>query len=105
MNERRHGMCRRIFVWGYAFWARRCAGGGLAREAGGAYGGGMSAAEIIEMIKKLPPQEQAEVVAFARELDEAGEGRKVRYISDEKFAEVAPKVFEKHRELLRRLAQ
>ncbi len=61
------------------------------------------------MIKKLPPEGQAEIVAFAKQLDEVvateDGARKVRYISDAKFAEVAPKVFEKHRELLRKLAQ
>lgn len=65
----------------------------------------MSAAEIIELIKKLPPEEQAEVIAFTRQLEEPTDRPKVRYISDEKFAEVAPKVFEKHRDLLRTLAQ
>lgn len=65
----------------------------------------MSAAEIIEMIKKLPPKEKAEVCDYFRsELEPSGE-KAVRYMSDEKFNEVAPKVFEKHRELLRRLAQ
>jgi hypothetical protein len=65
----------------------------------------MSAAEIIEMIKKLPPGEQAEVIAFARNATVSTERKDIRYISDEKFAQVAPQVFEKHRELLRRLAQ
>jgi hypothetical protein len=31
--------------------------------------------------------------------------RTIRYVSDEKFAEVEPRVFEKHADLLRRLAQ
>jgi hypothetical protein len=61
----------------------------------------MSAAEVIELIKKLPPKEKAEVYAFVRKADEQG----IRTISDEKFGEVAPKVFSKHRDLLRRLAQ
>jgi hypothetical protein len=65
----------------------------------------MSAAEIIEMIEKLPPAEKAEVIAYARKAALPSEEKPIRYISDEKFAEVAPKVFEKHRELLRRLAQ
>ena len=66
----------------------------------------MSAAEIIEMIKKLPPEERAEVNEFVKAEEVAPEAeRTVRSMSDEKFAEVVPKVFEKHRELLRRLAQ
>jgi hypothetical protein len=67
----------------------------------------MSAAEVIEMIKKLPPEERAAVAAYVK--NEASEAlpdeRKIRYVSDEKFAEVAPKVFEKHQDLFRRLAQ
>lgn len=72
---------------------------------GGIVYGIMSAAEIIELIKQLPPEGKAEVIAFTRALEADGNLPKVRYISDEKFAEVAPKVFEKHRELLRKLAQ
>ncbi len=66
----------------------------------------MSAAEIIELIKKLPPDERAEVHDFVLHGQMVAESeRQVRYLSDEKFAEVMPKVFEKHHELLRRLAQ
>jgi hypothetical protein len=67
----------------------------------------MSAAEIIELIKKLPPEERAEVVAFARNepATAPAQERTIRYVSDEKFAEVEPRVFEKHADLLRRLAQ
>jgi hypothetical protein len=66
----------------------------------------MTAAEIIELIKKLPPEERAEVHDFVLNGQMVAEGdRKVRYLTDEKFAEVMPKVFEKHHELLRRLAQ
>lgn len=67
----------------------------------------MSAAEIIELIKKLPPDERAEVVAFARNEPAVvpTKERTIRYVSEEKFAEVAPRVFEKHADLLRRLAQ
>ncbi len=76
----------------------------------------MNAAEIIEMIKKLSPEEKAEVVAFLKNAEagetgkdfraeEAATERKVRYISKEKFEEIVPKVFKKHEELFRRLAQ
>jgi len=65
----------------------------------------MSAAEIIELIENLPPAEKAEVFAYARKATLPTEEKAVRVISEEKFAEVVPRVFEKHRELLRRLAQ
>ena len=66
----------------------------------------MSAAEIIEMIKKLPPEEKAEVMAFARSAESSTAGTtKIRHISKEKFEEIVPKVFAKHQELLRRLSQ
>lgn len=63
------------------------------------------AAEIIALIKKLPPADQAEVVAFARALSDGDTAVEVSYIPDVKFAEVAPQVFAKHRELMRKLAQ
>ena len=76
----------------------------------------MKAAEIIELIKKLSPEERAEVMAFLKDAElgaggkdfraeEAATQRTVRYISKEKFDEVVPKIFEKHEELFRRLAQ
>ena len=66
----------------------------------------MSAAEIIELIKKLPPEERAEVNEFVKAEEAAPKAeRTIRYLSDEKFEEAAAKVFEKHHELLRRLAQ
>lgn len=64
----------------------------------------MSAAEIIELIKKLPPEEQAEVIAFARNAAPEAD-TPPRTIPDERFRRAADEVFDKHRELLRRLAQ
>lgn len=74
----------------------------------------MTAAEIIELIKKLPPEEKAEVIAFLQEkqagvaeptgIYDAAE-RPVRYIAKDEFEKIAPKIFEDNRELLRRLAQ
>lgn len=78
---------------------------GVASIAVSANVGGMSAAEIIELIKKLPPEEQAEVVAFARDLSDRDASSESRYIPDDKFAEAAPRVFARHRELMRKLAQ
>lgn len=63
----------------------------------------MSAAEIIEMIRKLPPQEQAEVRAFVNKGEVATSS--VQYIPKEEFDKIAPKIFSDNRELLRRLAQ
>lgn len=67
----------------------------------------MSAADVIAMIEKLPPTEKAEVFAFVRGAgagETAGE-RKIRYIPDEKFDEIVPKIFDRHEELFRRLSQ
>ena len=63
----------------------------------------MSAAEVIELIKKLPPKEQAEVAAFlkAGELRDAGK----RGVSDADFERAAQQVFADNKDLLRRLAQ
>jgi len=63
----------------------------------------MSAAEIIEMIKKLPPQEREQVQAFMNE-GEVIAGA-VQYIKKDEFEKIAPKIFADNRELLRRLAQ
>lgn len=78
----------------------------------------MKAAQIIELIKKFPPEERTEIAAFlAKENASVAEPganyaagpapaeRKIRYISKEKFDEIMPKIFEKHEELFRRPAQ
>jgi hypothetical protein len=63
----------------------------------------MSAAEVIELIKKLPPEEKAEVIAFVRsaEAESTGPGQ----VASEAFRAAADKVFTQHRELFRKLAQ
>jgi hypothetical protein len=63
----------------------------------------MSAAEVIELIKKLPPEERAQVRAFVNEGD--GGSDAVKYIKKEEFEKLAPQIFADNRELLRRLAQ
>ncbi len=74
----------------------------------------MNAAEIIELIKKLSPEEKAEVMAFlnsgervaeAGRVEESATERQVRYISNDEFEKLAPKIFAENHELLRRLAQ
>lgn len=66
----------------------------------------MSAAEVIELIKKLPPEEQGVVFAFgdtARE-QAAGEAT-VRIANRDKALRIARGVFDRHPELFRKLAQ
>jgi hypothetical protein len=64
----------------------------------------MSATEVIEMIKKLSPEEQAEVREFVRSCD-THSASAPRYASDTELEAVCDKVFEDNRDLLRRLAQ
>jgi hypothetical protein len=71
----------------------------------------MNAAEIIEMIKKLPPEERAEVLAFIQRereptaVEEPAEERKVRYMPLDDAKQIAEGVFDRHSELFRKLAQ
>ena len=82
-------------------------GAGLARgEKTGTVAGAMSAAEIIELIEKLPVAEQEQVRVYLEKKTATAEGaREIRYVSDETFGEIAPKIFEQHHDLLRRLSQ
>ncbi|MDQ6624764.1 MAG: hypothetical protein M3Y69_01295 [Verrucomicrobiota bacterium] len=64
----------------------------------------MSAAELIEQIKALPPAELEIVRDFV--LDTAANKLPpAKYATDEQFDAAAARVFEKHTELLRKLAQ
>lgn len=65
----------------------------------------MSAAEVIELIKKLPPEEKAEVIAFVNGSSAVNEGPQVRYLPQAEAERRAAEIFEKNRELFRRLAQ
>jgi hypothetical protein len=62
----------------------------------------MSAAEIIEQIKRLPPEEQRAVEEF---INARSENDAVKYADDAKFQAAADEVFEKYDNLLRKLAQ
>ncbi len=64
----------------------------------------MSAAEVIELIKKLPPEERAAVAAFVNEGTTVAEPQ-VKYLSKEEVEKIAPEIFTKHHELFRKLAQ
>ncbi len=67
----------------------------------------MSAIEVIEKIKSLPPKEKAEVADFIHQMENNGaktnEG--VRYMDKATFKEAKDRVFEKHKELFEKLAK
>ncbi|HLP78596.1 MAG TPA: hypothetical protein VK327_16950 [Candidatus Paceibacterota bacterium] len=67
----------------------------------------MSATEIIEQIKQLPPAEQEQVFAFVKNLGSAATMREesVRYMDESKAKAVSQEIFSKHAELFRKLAQ
>jgi hypothetical protein len=58
----------------------------------------MSATQVIEEIKQLPPEEQRKVAAYVRGLETEGE------VSEE-FKRIANEVFTTNDELFRKLAQ
>jgi len=66
----------------------------------------VSAAEIIEQIKALPPNEKAAVVNFVHQMN-VSETRPegVRYVDRQALEASAEKVFDQHDELFRKLAQ
>ncbi len=66
----------------------------------------MSAAELIEKIKVLPPDEMEIVRQFVLNGAAAASDRPpVRHMSDEQFEAATKRVFEVHGELLRKLAE
>jgi hypothetical protein len=65
----------------------------------------MSAVEIIAMIEKLPPEEQAEVVSYVERRKADPAARTIRYASAAEAESVADQVFRDHKELFRKLAQ
>jgi hypothetical protein len=78
----------------------------------------MNAAEIIEMIKKLSPEERTEVMAYLQDrgvaVEEAGAKypgaeqpaeRKIRTIPQAEAERIANDIFDRHSELFRKLAQ
>ena len=59
----------------------------------------MTAREVIEQIKMLPHEEQEKVLDFvAHELQ-------LKTMEKDSFEQAATQVFERHRELMRRLSQ
>jgi len=68
----------------------------------------MSAAEIIEQIKALPLEEQMKVLAYICEVERQSDPTNdqcVRYADDKTFEEVAERIFERHDELFKKLAE
>ena len=65
----------------------------------------MNAAEIIELIKKLSPEEKAEVMAFLKEGGGRVEESRVKYLPQDEAQRRAAKIFRENHELFRRLAQ
>ncbi len=64
----------------------------------------MSAAEVIEQMQKLPPEERQKVAAVVRDLEADARADAPRPVSEE-FKRVTDKVFTTNAELFRKLAQ
>ena len=65
----------------------------------------MSALEVIEHIKALPPAEKAQVVDYIRQMDANAEQEPQGQSMDTSvFSAAKEKVFAKHAELLKKLA-
>lgn len=65
----------------------------------------MSASEVIELIKKLPPEERKLVLAFAEETRNAERRNEGAVSPSPAFTERAERIFAQNSELFRRLAQ
>ena len=65
----------------------------------------MSAAEVIEIIEKLPLTEQQEVAAYLEKKKHAATGDDVRRMDHAKAIAIGEGIFDRHPELFRRLAQ
>ena len=62
----------------------------------------MTAHAIIDQIKALPAEEQAEVIDF---LEEVKSAQRARTIPPDTFSESAKRVFDRHAELMQKLSQ
>jgi hypothetical protein len=68
----------------------------------------MSATEVIEQIRQLPPEEQEQVVAFVKSLavgDRLREEPSVSYMDSGKAKALSTELFTEHAELFRKLAK
>jgi hypothetical protein len=64
----------------------------------------MTAHDVIEQIKALPPEERAMVVGFIQKL-ETTKPRGAVYADDKAFDDAAKWVFQEHAELMKKLSQ
>lgn len=64
----------------------------------------MSALEVIEQIKALPPEEKAVVVDFIRKL-EPPPARTITFMSDERAKAAGAEVVEQYKEVFQKLSQ
>ena len=64
----------------------------------------MSATEIIEQIKALPPSERAAVAKYVRTLPEEAD-RSVNYASSRDAAEAGKRVVSQYEDVFRKLSQ
>ena len=65
----------------------------------------MSASEIIELIKKLPPEERAEVREYLGTKEEIVAADGIRRMDFAQGLSIGQGIFERHPELFRKLAQ
>ncbi|WP_414664075.1 hypothetical protein [Horticoccus sp. 23ND18S-11] len=65
----------------------------------------MSAAEIVEMIERLPPIERAEVFALLEKKKAENARREIRHLPAAEAQRIAEQVFKDHSDLFRKLAQ
>ena len=65
----------------------------------------MSAAEVIEQIKALPPAEKARVLDFVRTLPQFDTSTGIKFASDEQAKESGDRVVKQYEEVFRKLAQ
>jgi hypothetical protein len=63
----------------------------------------MTAREVIDYIKTLPPQERSKVVDFVHEM--TTQESPVKHADNAAFTEAAKWVFGEHTELMRKLSQ
>jgi len=62
----------------------------------------MTAYEVIDQIKSLPPEERAKVVGFIHEMES---GRAACTLDARSFEQSAKQVFDRHAELMHKLSQ
>jgi hypothetical protein len=62
----------------------------------------MTALEVIDQIKSLPPEERAKVVGFIHEMESE---RAERTLDARTFEQSAEQVFDRHAELMQKLSQ